>query len=340
MYIVGFLEGESNSQAVENDIQSVVDNARIRGELVNRARYAPTLAVDKRVKWKYEVSQNILNALRARHSVEYVWEVQLNENDMKQDIVRYMCPQHTVAEVEEKLRKIKAKTGHISAFRSFHDTDNLSGSSNVFQGPEYRNLEDREDRNTFGPKRDRMMSENYHYQTTVRQNPDSSKRISQGEFKRLKRQQGEKLKSKDQHMKDAIDAFSDMSSRLLWQGSQKKARILFSRYLNSVKKLTNKELVFAACMFHLIKKSSGGMSLKLLNGRKKRPSPFAKKIFVVVGAANFQALTETPALETRSPIAESRARRIRREKHREKQRRKISKKSFLISRNLGAPVFF
>lgn len=197
-------------------------------------------------------------------------------DNMRQQIVNFFCPHLGVEVVESVLSQIRMKAS--SSIRSFapkevgfqckcghteaweyptHSTCKKCAlvKDKIHQGKAYRDIKDRGDLNGVGTTHDPMMSHGYNVATVPRQHP--TKPAPKSHMEKIVRGSRVHMDTKDKHILSAKAEFDEISTRLYFKSTPKGALQLFARYLNSVRKLDNKAVVMAACMFHTLKKPSG-----------------------------------------------------------------------------------
>ena len=208
-------------------------------------------------------------------------------NNMRQQVVDYFCPDQTVAIVDSVLAQIKIKAAGVTSVRSFapkvaefkckacghneawihptHDTCKKCAvvQDKIHQGKAYRDIKDREgDLNGVGMTHDTMMSHGYNMTTVPKQHSDPAKRLSKAAVKKLADMNSVRLDTKDKHILDAKRQLENISTKLHFNSIRKGALNLFARYINSVERLTNKNVILAACMFSTFKKPTGKVWVK------------------------------------------------------------------------------
>lgn len=199
-------------------------------------------------------------------------------DSMRQQVVNYFCPDKSVEIVDSVLAQIKMKAS--SSVRSFapqesgfkckcghtegweyptHSTCKKCAlvKDKIHQGKAYRDIKERADLNGVGKTHDPMMSHGYNVATVPMQNADPKKRIDNTAMKKMVRGNRVHMDTKDKHILSAKAEFEEISARLGFKSVRKGAIQLFGCYVNSVRKLDNKNVVMAACMFHTFKKPSG-----------------------------------------------------------------------------------
>lgn len=197
---------------------------------------------------------------------------------MRQQIVNYFCPDKTMEIVDNVLAQIrmkasnsirsfapkeigfKCKCGHTEAWEyPTHSTCKKCAlvKDKIHQGKAYRDIRERADLNGVGMTHDTMMSHGYNVATVPKQNADPTKRATETLMKKMVRGNRVHVDTKDKHILSAKAEFEEISTRLGFKSVRKGAVHLFGRYVNSVRKLDNKKVVMAACMFHTLKKPSG-----------------------------------------------------------------------------------
>lgn len=205
-------------------------------------------------------------------------------DNMRQQVVNYFCPDKTVAIVDSVLAQIKMKAG--SSVRSFapkvaefkckcghneawihptHDTCKKCAvvQDKIHQGKAYRDIKDREgDLNGVGMTHDTKMSHGYNMSTMPKQHSDPAKRLPKAAVKKLADMNRVQLDTKDKHILDARRELENCSTKLHFNSIRKGAIELFASYINSVDKLTNKNVILAACMFSTFKKPTGKVWVK------------------------------------------------------------------------------
>ena len=204
--------------------------------------------------------------------------------EMRQQIVDYFCPDKSVLVVESVLAQIRMKAatmpmpmhvheqfkcrncGHDEAWvMPTHDTCKKCAvvKDKIHQGKAYRDIKDREgDLNGIGMPKDAMMSQGYNMSTMPKQHSDPNKKVSNSKVKKLANMNREDVTTKDKHIIEARMEIENISAKLHFNSPRKGAIELFARYLNSVGRLTNKNVVLAACMFHTLRKPSGKVWVK------------------------------------------------------------------------------
>lgn len=208
-----------------------------------------------------------------------------NYDAMRQQIVDYFCPEHSISVVEASLFRIRMKASDGSVTRSFareeagfkckcghteaweyptHSSCKKCAlvQDKIHQGKAYRDIRERADLNGVGMEHDTMMSQGYNMSTVPKQNANPSKRAPDAVLKRLARIKVRTNKkawetTKDNHILEAKREFEEMSIRLHFNSTPKGALQLFARFLSTVGKLNDKNVVHAACMFHTLKKPTG-----------------------------------------------------------------------------------
>ena len=213
----------------------------------------------------------------------------------KQIIVNYFCPAETIETVDAALIRIRAKASGGSSIRSFapkehtfkckscgHDQayEEPSGwtckkcklvQDKVHSGKEWRDIRERGDLNHCGMKHNTHMSTKYNHNTFLSQRDHKGKQLS-GKFKKLPTIHMEEmvvLDTKDKHILEAKAAFADMCDRVHYGANVNEALRFFTRFLNSVKRLENKQVVLAACMFHTLKQPQGKAWKKVFRNKTK-----------------------------------------------------------------------
>lgn len=206
-------------------------------------------------------------------------------DSMRQQIVDYFCPDKSVEIVDSVLAQIKMKAG--TSVRSFappkeefkckacghsqawtyptHDTCKKCAvvQDKIHQGKAYRDIKDREgDLNGVGMTHDTKMSHGYNMSTVPKQHSDPAKRIPKATLKKLEDLNKVQMDTKDKHVLYAKRELENISTQLHFNSVRKGAVELFARFLNSVDRLTNKEVILAACMFSTLKKPSGKVWVK------------------------------------------------------------------------------
>lgn len=206
-------------------------------------------------------------------------------DNMRQQVVDYFCPEHTVAIVDNVLSQIKMQASG-SSVRSFavkevkfkckecghdeawiyptHDTCKKCAvvQDKIHQGKAYRDIKDREgDLNGVGMTHDTMMSHGYNMTTVPKQHSDPQKRVPKSTIKKFTQLSVQK-DTKDRHILEARREFENISAKLHFNSTNKGALQLFARYLNSVERLTNKNVILAACFFHTLRKPTGKVWVK------------------------------------------------------------------------------
>ena len=208
-----------------------------------------------------------------------------NYDAMRQQIVDYFCPKYSVPVVEASLSRIRMKAYEGSAVRSFareevgfkckcghteaweyptHSTCKKCAlvQDKIHQGKAYRDIRERADLNGVGMEHDTMMSQGYNVSTVPKQNADPRKRAPDAVLNRLARTKVRTNKvawesTKDKHILRAKREFEEMSARLHFNSTPNAALQLFARFLSTVGKLDDENVVHAACMFHTLKKPTG-----------------------------------------------------------------------------------
>jgi hypothetical protein len=199
-------------------------------------------------------------------------------DNMRQQIVDYFCPALSVSVVEGVLAQIrmkassgirsfapqefefKCKCGHTEAWvYPTHSTCKKCAlvKDKIHQGKAYRDIRERADLNGVGMEHDSTMSHGYNISTVPKQNADPKKRADNAFMKKIVRGNRALMDTKDKHILGAKAEFDEISTRLLFKSTPQSAIQLFARYINSVRKLDNKAVVMAACMFHTLKKPAG-----------------------------------------------------------------------------------
>ena len=217
----------------------------------------------------------------------------------KQVIVNYCCPGETIEAVEAALVRIKAKASEGSSVRSFppkehtfkckscgHDEayEEPSGwtckkckvvQGKVHSGKEWRDIQERTrekgDLNHCGMQHNTHMSTGYNLNTFLSQRDHRGKQLS-SKFKKLPELHMEKMvgmDTKDKHVLRAKAAFADICDRVHYGANVNEAMKLFTRFLNSVKRLESSHIVHAACMFHTLKQPQGKAWKKVFRNKTK-----------------------------------------------------------------------
>ena len=206
-------------------------------------------------------------------------------DNMRQQVVNYFCPDQTVAIVDSVLAQIKMKAG--TSVRSFapkvaefkckacghneawihptHDTCKKCAAvqDKIHQGKAYRDIKDREgDLNGVGMTHDTKMSHGYNMSTMPKQHSDPAKRLPKATVEKLAKLNGVQLDTKDKHILYAKRELENISTKLHFNNIRKGALELFASYINSVDRLTNKNVILAACMFSTFKKPTGKVWVK------------------------------------------------------------------------------
>ena len=199
-------------------------------------------------------------------------------DSMRRQIVNYFCPDKSVEIVDSVLAQIrmkasngirsfapkevgfKCKCGHTEAWEyPTHSTCKKCAlvKDKIHQGKAYRDIKERADLNGVGTKHDPMMSHGYNVATVPKQNADPKKRATDTVMKKMVTGNRVHMDTKDKHIISAKAEFDEISTRLYFKSTPKGAIQLFGRYVNSVRKVDNKNVVMAACMFHTLKKPTG-----------------------------------------------------------------------------------
>lgn len=198
--------------------------------------------------------------------VKFINSVKSDFLPPKEIIRKHFCPKDTIADIERALLRIKMQAVpkplpvlNIEEFKCTncgHDklsvppTEYPSHKSCmkcglvypvIYQGKAYRDIKEREDRNTCGVTND-LMSEEYNASDVA------NKRLHS-------------LTSRDTHIMKAKAEFDDISAKLHFNTTPSKAMNLYCSFLDGIARekkgkvyytVNKADMVYAACMFHCL----------------------------------------------------------------------------------------